>query len=218
MKCGKKWEEKDLLLYAVTDRSWLNGRTLYSQVEEAIKGGATFIQLREKELNEDAFLEEAKEIKELCARYHVPFVINDNVEIALAMDADGVHVGQSDMEALDVRAKLGPDKIIGVSAQTVEQALLAQKHGADYLGVGAVFSTSTKTDAKNISLETLRQIARVVHIPVVAIGGIGPDNILELLGCGIQGVAVVSSIFAQKNIAQAASRLRALSEQIIIQK
>ena len=141
MKCDKRCEEKDLLLYAVTDRSWLNGRTLYSQVEEAIKGGATFIQLREKELNEDAFLEEAKEIKELCARYHVPFVINDNVEIALAMDADGVHVGQSDMEVLDVRAKLGPDKIIGVSAQTVEQALLAQKHGADYLGVGAVFTT-----------------------------------------------------------------------------
>ena len=150
MKCGKKWEEKDLLLYAVTDRSWLNGRTLYSQVEEAIKGGATFIQLREKELNEDAFLEEAKEIKELCARYHVPFVINDNVEIALAMDADGVHVGQSDMEALDVRAKLGPDKIIGVSAQTVEQALLAQKHGADYLGVGAVFTTGSKADADDV--------------------------------------------------------------------
>ena len=137
MKCDKK----DLLLYAVTDRHWLNGRTLYSQVEEALKGGATFIQLREKELDEEHFLEEAKEIKELCRRYQVPFVINDNVEIALAVDADGVHVGQSDMEAGDVRAKLGPDKMIGVSAQTVEQAVMAEQNGADYLGVGAVFPT-----------------------------------------------------------------------------
>ena len=143
MKCDKK----DLLLYAVTDRHWLNGRTLYSQVEEALKGGATFIQLREKELDEEHFLEEAKEIKELCRRYQVPFVINDNVEIALAVDADGVHVGQSDMEAGDVRAKLGPDKMIGVSAQTVEQAVMAEQNGADYLGVGAVFPTGSKADA-----------------------------------------------------------------------
>ena len=129
---------EDMLLYAVTDRAWLNGATLESQVEQALKGGATFVQLREKELDEETFLEEAKKIKKLCGKYHVPFVINDNVDIALAVDADGVHVGQSDMEAGKVREKLGPDKIIGVSCKTVEQALLAKKHGADYLGVGAM--------------------------------------------------------------------------------
>ena len=140
--------KEELLLYGVTDRAWLNGETLYSQVEKALKGGATFMQLREKKLDEESFLKEAIEIKELCRKYNVPFVINDNVDIALEMDADGVHVGQSDMEALDVRAKLGPDKIIGVSAQTVEQAILAEKHGADYLGVGAVFPTGSKDDAE----------------------------------------------------------------------
>lgn len=215
MKCAKKCEEKDLLLYAVTDRSWLNGRTLYSQVEEAIKGGATFIQLREKELNEDDFLEEAKEMKELCARYHVPFVINDNVEIALAMDADGVHVGQSDMEALDVRAKLGPDKIIGVSAQTVEQALLAQKHGADYLGVGAVFATGSKADADDVSHETLKAICEAVDIPVIAIGGIGIHNVMELAGSGICGVAVISAIFAQPDIQEAAKALKEATQKMV---
>ena len=135
---------EDMLLYAVTDRAWLNGATLESQVEQALKGGATFVQLREKELDEETFLEEAKKIKKLCGKYHVPFVINDNVEIALAVDADGVHVGQSDMEAGKVREKLGPDKIIGVSCKNVEQALLAKKHGADYLGVGAMYPTGTK--------------------------------------------------------------------------
>ena len=196
MKCDKK----DLLLYAVTDRHWLNGRTLYSQVEEALKGGATFIQLREKELDEEHFLEEAKEIKELCRRYQVPFVINDNVEIALAVDADGVHVGQSDMEAGDVRAKLGPDKIIGVSAQTVEQAVMAEQNGADYLGVGAVFPTGSKADALEVSHDTLKAICKAVKIPVIAIGGISKENILELSGSGICGIAVISAIFAKDDI------------------
>ena len=150
--------KEELLLYGVTDRAWLNGETLYSQVEKALKGGATFMQLREKKLDEESFLKEAIEIKELCRKYNVPFVINDNVDIALEMDADGVHVGQSDMEALDVRAKLGPDKIIGVSAQTVEQAILAEKHGADYLGVGAVFPTGSKDDAEEVTFETLKAI------------------------------------------------------------
>ena len=164
MKCDKK----GLLLYAVTDRSWLNGETLYSQVEKALQGGATFIQLREKNLDQDHFMEEALELKKLCAAYHVPFVINDNVEIAAKMDADGVHVGQSDMEAGDVRAKLGPDKIIGVSAQTVEQAILAEQRGADYLGVGAVFHTGSKADAEDVSHETLTAICNAVKIPVIA--------------------------------------------------
>lgn len=211
MKCDKK----DLLLYAVTDRHWLNGRTLYSQVEEALKGGATFIQLREKELDEEHFLEEAKEIKELCRRYQVPFVINDNVEIALAVDADGVHVGQSDMEAGDVRAKLGPDKMIGVSAQTVEQAVMAEQNGADYLGVGAVFPTGSKADALEVSHDTLKAICKAVKIPVIAIGGISKENILELSGSGICGIAVISAIFAKDDIEEATRELRGLTEKMV---
>lgn len=206
--CGKD----ELLLYAVTDRSWLNGETLYVQVEKALKGGVTFVQLREKDLDEQAFLEEAKEIQKLCAQYHVPFVINDNVEIAAKIGADGVHVGQSDMEAGDVREKLGPDKIIGVSAQTVEQALKAQEHGADYLGVGAVFPTGSKADAVEVSHETVRAIAEAVDIPVIAIGGITKDNVSELEGTGICGIAVISAIFAQKDIEAAARILRERTE------
>ena len=211
MKCDKK----DLLLYAVTDRHWLNGRTLYSQVEEALKGGATFIQLREKELDEEHFLEEAKEIKELCRRYQVPFVSNDKVEIALAGDADGVQVGQRDMEAGDVRAKLGPDKIIGVSAQTVEQAVMAEQNGADYLGVGAVFPTGSKADALEVSHDTLKAICKAVKIPVIAIGGISKENILELSGSGICGIAVISAIFAKDDIEEAARELRGLTEKMV---
>ena len=204
MKCDKK----DLLLYAVTDRSWLNGESLYSQVEKALKGGATFIQLREKELDEETFLEEAKELKKLCREYRVPFVINDNVEIAEACGADGVHVGQSDMEAGDVRARLGEDKIIGVSADTVEQALLAQRHGADYLGVGAVFPTGSKADASDVDHETLKAICQAVKIPVIAIGGINRENVMDLAGSGICGVAVISAIFGARDIERAARDLK----------
>ncbi len=205
-------------LYAVTDRTWLCGASLSWAVKEALTGGITLLQLREKNLTDREMLQEAQELLPLCHRHGVPLIINDRVQVALDAGADGVHLGQEDMSPREARAILGPDAIIGVSARTVGSAQRAEQEGADYLGVGAVFSTSTKTDAQNISPETLRQICQAVHIPVVAIGGIGPDNILELLGCGIQGVAVVSSIFAQKNIAQAASRLRALSEQIIVQK
>ena len=199
---------EDMLLYAVTDRAWLNGATLESQVEKALKGGATFVQLREKELDEELFLEEAKKIKKLCAEYHVPFVINDNVDIALKIDADGVHVGQSDMETGKVREKLGPDKIIGVSCKNVEQALLAKKHGADYLGVGAVFHTGSKADAEDVSHETLTAICNAVKIPVIAIGGITRDNVTELSGSGICGIAVISAIFAQKDIVSATKDLK----------
>lgn len=211
MKCDKK----DLLLYAVTDRSWLGEESLYSQVEKALKGGATFIQLREKELDEEHFLKEAKEIKELCKKYRVPFVINDNVEIALAADADGVHVGQSDMEAGDVRRKLGEDKIIGVSAQTVEQAVLAQERGADYLGVGAVFHTGSKADADDVSHEMLKTICDAVDIPVIAIGGISTDNVRRLTGSGICGVAVISAIFAKKDIENATRELKKIVEEMV---
>ena len=211
MKCDKK----DLLLYAVTDRSWLNGETLYSHVEKALKGGVTFVQLREKGLSEEQFLEEAKEIKELCGRYHVPFIINDNVDIVLAVDADGVHVGQNDMEAGDVRAKLGPDKIIGVSAHSVEEAMLAQKRGANYLGAGAAFPTGTKGDAGPLSHDVLEEICKAVDIPVVAIGGIGKKNIMELSGRGLSGVAVVSAIFEQPDIEEATRELKALTEMMV---
>lgn len=211
-----KLDKKDLLLYAVTDRSWLGEKTLYEQVEETLLGGATFIQLREKELEEEKFLKEAIEIKALCKKYGVPFVINDNVEIARKINADGVHVGQKDMQAADVRAILGEDKILGVSAQTVEQAILAEKCGADYLGVGAVFQTGSKDDADDVSHETLRQICDAVSIPVIAIGGIGTDNVLELKGSGICGIAVISAIFAAKDIRLATVQLKELTEKMVL--
>ena len=208
MKCAKE----DLLLYAVTDRHWLNGRTLYEVVKESLDGGVTFLQLREKTLDEAHFLEEAKELQKLCKEYKVPFIINDNVDIAVAMNADGVHVGQSDMEAGDVRAKLGPDKIIGVSTQTVEQAILAEKHGADYL---AVFPTTSKDDAAEVSYDTLKAICEAVSIPVVAIGGITQENVVKLTGSGIDGVAVISAIYAQKDIKKAAADLKAAVKAIV---
>jgi len=210
-----KLDKKDLLLYAVTDRSWLDGETLESAVEKALKGGATFMQIREKELDAEKFLEEAKKIKELCKKYHVPFVVNDNVDIAIAVDADGVHVGQNDMEAGNVRELIGRDKILGVSVQTVEQAVLAEKRGADYLGVGAVFPTGSKADADYVSRDTLKEICEAVNIPVVAIGGINRENIMELSGSGICGVAVISAIFAQTDIEKAAAELKKLSEKIV---
>ena len=212
-----KLDKNDLLLYAVTDRHWLNGRTLYEVVKESLDGGATFVQLREKELDSETFLDEAKELKKLCAEYHVPFVINDNVDIALAMDADGVHVGQSDMEAGNVREKLGPDKIIGVSAQTVEQAILAEKRGADYLGVGAVFPTGSKDDADDVSHETLKAICDAVSIPVIAIGGITKDNTKELAGTGIVGIAVISAIYGQDDIPAATKELKKVTSEMVAQ-
>ena len=214
MKCDKK----SLLLYAVTDRSWLKGNTLASQVQQALEGGATFIQLREKELDEGKFLEEARALKVLCKEYGVPFVINDNVEIAKRVDADGVHVGQKDMEASNARELLGPDKIIGVSVQTVEQAIRAEKDGADYLGVGAVFITDSKADAEHVSLDTLKAITKAVNIPVIAIGGINEKNAIQLKDTGICGIAVISAIFAQNNIRQATKTLKKVALESFGQK
>ena len=211
-----KFDKNDLLLYAVTDRAWLkHDESLADAVELALKGGTTFLQLREKHLNEEAFLNEAREIKEVCRRYNVPFIVNDNVEIAMAVDADGVHVGQSDMEAGDVRAAIGPTKILGVSAQNVEQALLAQERGADYLGVGAVFATESKDDADDVSHDTLRAICEAVDIPVVAIGGITRENVQQLAGRGLAGVAVISAIFAQPDIEGAAADLRQRTAEMV---
>lgn len=210
-----KVREESLLLYAVTDRHWLGEKTLKEQVKEALDGGATFIQLREKQMDREAMRAEALEIRDLCRSYHVPFVLDDDVELALEVDADGVHVGQSDMEAGEVRQRIGEGKILGVSAQTVKQALLAQERGADYLGVGAVFPTSSKDDAREVEHETLREICEAVDIPVIAIGGITRDNVAELSGTGIVGIAVISAIFAQPDVRAAAEDLRAQTKRAL---
>lgn len=200
-------DKKALRLYAVTDRTWLDGRTLYDDVEKALKGGVTLLQLREKNMSTDNFINSAKEIKSLCEKYNVPLIINDNVDVAKAVNADGVHIGQNDMPAHEARKILGKNKIIGVTAKTVEQAQKAEKDGADYLGSGAIFSTTTKGDAKKMDMQTLKSITSSVNIPVVAIGGIDGDNVLQLKGTGIVGAAVVSGIFAQDDIETATKDL-----------
>lgn len=195
-----KFDKSAMLLYAVTDRAWVGRQTLYEQVECAIRGGVTCLQLREKELDSGSFFEEAEKIKLLCNKSNVPFIVNDNVEIAVKCGADGVHIGQEDMAAAEVRRIIGKDMILGVSAQTVEQAKKAEQDGADYLGVGAVFPTSTKLDAADVPYDTLKEICAAVKIPVVAIGGIKRENINMLSGSGISGIAVVSAIFAAEDI------------------
>ena len=211
MKCDKR----HMLLYAVTDRAWTGKQTLYEQVEAALKGGVTCVQLREKELDETAFLQEAKELCALCRRYGVPFLVNDNVEIAIACGADGIHVGQEDLAAGEVRRRVGETMILGVSVHTVEEACQAVRDGADYLGLGAVFPTSTKTDVEQMSNETLRAICDAVDVPIVAIGGINRGNILKLAGSGVDGVALVSAIFSAEDIEGTCRELRALSEKMV---
>lgn len=201
-------------LYAVTDRSWTGKQTLVQQTESALKGGVTCVQLREKHLDKAAFLQEALAVREICNQYHVPLLINDDIEIAVQSSADGVHIGQQDMPVEEARKILGRDKLIGVTAKTIEQALHAQAHGADYLGVGAVFSSSTKTNAIRIEKETLKAICAAVQIPVVAIGGITQENILQLAGLGMQGVALVSAVFSAQDIEQTCRKLKRLAEQI----
>jgi thiamine-phosphate diphosphorylase len=200
-------DKKHMILYAVTDRAWVGTKSLYEQVKEALENGVTCVQLREKELDESDFLKEAKQISTLCKEYKVPFIVNDNVNIAIACKADGIHIGQEDMELKSVRKLVGEDMIIGVSAHTVEEAIKAQEGGADYIGIGAVFATSTKTDVDVLSFDTLKSICEAVDIPTVAIGGIKKDNICKLKGSGIDGVAVVSAIFAAKDIATATKEL-----------
>jgi thiamine-phosphate pyrophosphorylase len=206
-----KLDKNDMLLYAVTDRTWLGDRTLTDQVEDALKGGATFIQLREKDLDFDDFVKEACAIKKLTDAYKIPFVINDAVEVALAVDADGVHVGQDDMDAGELRKRIGA-KIIGVSADTVALALKAEADGADYIGVGAIYATATKTEAEVVTFETISEICKAVSIPVVAIGGLNETNIHTLKGTGVDGVALVSAIFAKADIIRSTQELRSLSE------
>lgn len=210
-----RFTESMLRLYAVTDRTWTGRQTLDEQVEAALRGGATMVQLREKTLDDDAFLEEAVRMKALCARYGVPLIVNDRVEIALKSGADGVHVGQDDMAAGSVRAMIGPDMILGVTAKTVAQAQTAQAAGADYLGSGAVFGSVTKKNALPMTMERLGEICRSVDIPVAAIGGINRDNLGQLSGTGIRGAAVVSGIFAAEDIEAECMLLRALSEAVV---
>lgn len=211
-----KFDSKMLRLYAVTDRGFNNSDVLYEQIKDALEGGATMIQLREKHLDEAAFIDEAKKIKILTESYNVPLIINDNIQVCLKSGADGVHVGQSDMEAGQVRAVLGNEKIIGVTAKTPQQALKAKAAGADYIGSGAVFGSSTKLDTSKISLEQLDMVCDATDLPVVAIGGISSENILELKGHKMHGVAVVSALFAQENVKEAAVELLKLSEEVSV--
>ncbi len=203
-----------LRLYAVTDRSWLRGRSLIEQVEEALENGVTCVQLREKQLEAEAFFEEAMALLPVCRAKGVPLIINDAVEIAARCGADGVHVGQGDMDIPKAREILGPDKVIGTSAHNVEEARKAQEQGADYIGVGAVFGSATKIDATPLAFEELQKICRAVTIPVAAIGGISRENARRLAGSGIDGLAVISAIFAQKNIGQAAAEMRRLADEV----
>ena len=211
MKCDKR----HMLLYAVTDRAWTGKQTLYQQVDAALKGGVTCVQLREKELDETAFLQEARVICALCRRYGVPFIVNDNVDVAVACGADGVHVGQEDMETGEVRRRVGEDMILGVSVHTVEEARQAVRDGADYLGLGAVFPTGTKTDADVMPGDMLRAICGAVDVPTVAIGGLNRGNILQLSGSGVDGAALVSAIFGAEDIEKACRELRALAEEMV---
>ncbi len=205
----------ELLLYVVSDKSWLGDNTLEYAIEKAIIGGATFIQLREKDLDFDSFLEQAKSIKNLCSKHNIPFVINDNIDVAIRSNADGIHLGQDDMNAFKARSQIGNDKIIGVSVQTVSQAIKAQNDGANYLGVGAIFDTNSKADAKNVNLDTLKEICNAVDIPVIAIGGICDKNIAKLSNSGICGVAVISAVLANPNIEKATSELKKLAQKMI---
>lgn len=200
--------KEQLNLYLVTDRHWLANRNLEDDVEKAILGGVTMVQLREKNIDNDSFIELAKKVKQVCNKYKVPFIINDNLEVALAVDSDGIHIGQDDLPASLVRQKIGPDKILGVSAHNLDEAIAAKKAGATYLGAGAMFSTTTKDNTTNLSIEQLQAITKNVDIPVVAIGGINYDNCLSLKNCNLAGIAVVSAIMAATDISEAASNLK----------
>lgn len=216
MKFTKDEIRRAMLLYAITDRSWLKeGESLTDVCREVLDNGATFLQIREKDLDKENFEKEAAELKKLCEKYRVPFVVNDNVQIALDIDADGVHVGQSDIKGRDIRSLIGPDKILGISAGTAEEAVAAEKAGADYIGVGAVFGTSTKKNARNLSIEKLREICEAVSIPAVAIGGISRENVSELDGSGASGIAVISAIFGAGEPGKATGELLKLAEEMV---
>ncbi|WP_282195172.1 thiamine phosphate synthase [Thomasclavelia cocleata] len=199
---------KDMLkLYLVTDRKWLNGHKLTDDLEKAILGGVTIIQLREKNLSNEEFISIAKDVKKVCQKYHIPLIINDNLEVALAINSDGIHIGQNDIPASIVRKQIGPDKILGVSVHNLKEAFQAKIDGADYVGVGAIFSTETKNDATNVTLDSLKKICDNIDLPVVAIGGINLDNISKLKDINIAGIAVVSAIMKANDITAASGQL-----------
>lgn len=215
MKFSREEIRQAMLLYGITDRTWLKpGESLSDVCREILEHGVTFLQIREKNLAQEAFQEEARELKDLCAQFHVPFVVNDSVEIAVQSGADGVHVGQSDIKGRNIREMIGPERILGISAGTVEEARKAEQAGADYIGVGAVFGTATKKDARNLSVEKLREISASVSIPVVAIGGINRGNVRELSGSGVDGIAVISALFGAEQPGKAAAELTALAKEI----
>ncbi len=209
------FSRENLLLYAVTDRAWVGEKTLLQQIEEALEGGVTILQLREKNLPTEEFIKEAIQVKELCRKYHVPLIINDNVEVAEKSGADGVHVGIEDAPVAEIRRKMGPDFIIGATAKTVEQAVFAEKSGADYLGVGAVYPSPTKKNAIRITKEQLAEICSAVSIPAVAIGGITAENLPPLKGSKIAGAAVVSAIFGAESPLLAAKHLKEILKDIV---
>ncbi|MGN1032842.1 MAG: thiamine phosphate synthase [Intestinibacter sp.] len=216
LKLDNEAIKKSMLLYAITDRAWLKeGETLEGVVEDVLKSGATFLQLREKIQGHEEIVEMAKKLQALCKKYNVPFVVNDDTMAAKEIDADGVHIGQSDMEYTKAREILGPDKIIGVSAGNLQEAKEAERVGADYIGVGAIFHTDTKKDATSLTMEQLKEICEAVSIPVVAIGGISLDNALELKGTGIDGICVISAIFGSENPSEATKKLLDLSKKIV---
>lgn len=208
--------KEQLLLYAVTDRTWVGQQTLLEQIEAALAGGVTLVQLREKALPEEAFLKEAIQVRTLCRRYGVPLLINDNVDVALQSGADGVHVGREDAPVAAIRKRMGRDFLIGATAKTVRQAQLAQEAGADYLGVGAVFPSPTKQSARRITGEQLRDICAAVSIPAVAIGGITRENLSQLRGSAVQGIAVVSALFGAADIQAAARDLKREAQRVLL--
>ena len=210
-----KFNKKMLLLYAVTDQAWVGNQTLLEQIEDALKGGATIVQLREKKMDENSFVEEAIQVRDLCHKYHVPLIINDNVEVALKSGADGVHVGIEDAPVAEIRKRVSADFIIGATCKTVEQAKIAEAAGADYMGVGAVFPSPTKTNAVRITNEQLREIIASVSIPAVAIGGISYDNVCEIKGSSVSGVAVVSAIFGAEDIEKATALLKERAKTVV---
>ncbi len=216
MEPSMRLDKKYMRLYAVTDRSWVGEKTLYEQVKDALDNGVTCVQLREKDLVESSFIEEAKEIAALCKQYDVPFIVNDNVNVAIACSADGIHLGQDDMDPLYVRSIVGEDMIIGVSTHTVEEAILAKEKGADYIGIGAVFKTSTKGNVTAISYEVIKSICDVIDIPKVAIGGVNKENISVLRGSGIDGVAVISAIFGADDIGKATKELNIITKELFL--
>ncbi len=203
-----QFHKEHLLLYAITDRAWTDRKSFMQQAEEALIGGITMLQLREKNLDEESFTEEAVQIKKLCHKYNVPLIINDNVKVALQSEADGVHVGALDTPVRQIRQAAGENFIIGATAKTIEQAKKAEADGADYLGVGAVFSSPTKQNAIRITKDKLREICASVSIPAVAIGGIGLSNVSELAGGGMCGIAVVSAVFGADDITASTMKLK----------